>query len=129
MDSISTVYFIAILLVAYVVSILYYSIIARKTNYPHKWVVYTPFNFIIFYHALRLSLWNILLTFIPIVGYVYLIVWNVRFVKTFRGNPHILWLLLLPFGQIIVFIYLFIIVSKNEYDISPLGNGSSIIEV
>lgn len=81
--------------------------IGSKAGLKNLWLAFIPFlQFILFFHIINRSAWNVLLLIIPIVNIIFGIIYYVEFYKAFGVDT--LWIVLgilvpFPIGTILLF--------------------------
>lgn len=85
-----------------------YYFMAKKAGLSNAWWSFVPIlNSLILFDILKKSKWNIILIFIPFVGFVFSIIWLVELLRAFDRNPAmILAMLLIPGFTYFYMIYL-----------------------
>ncbi|WP_051931336.1 MULTISPECIES: DUF5684 domain-containing protein [Clostridiaceae] len=108
----NNIYFIWALVISYVIQAISYYRLAEKADLNNRWIAFIPFfQFIIFFHIIDKSAWNILFAFIiiipfigPLILAILYIVWYVEFYQRFK-TPTI-WMVLSIIFILVAWIYL-----------------------
>lgn len=111
----------------YVLESLAYFKLFKKAQTPHAWMAWIP-GFYIFplLWTIGKSGWNVLWMFVPVVDVVLIIIWMVRFLKSYGQSGHWLWFMLLPYaGPIIIYIKFLQMAFSQHVQFQGLNRGSS----
>jgi len=100
---------LGIAFLSYLLNALAYYRMAQKANVKNAWLAFIPFlQFIIFFHLIDRSAWNLLLFLVPLLNIVLVAVWHYRLFERFGagGGVGLLVIILSFFTGVAIPIYL-----------------------
>lgn len=94
-------------ILSYIIQAICYYNIAEKVKLSDSYLAFIPFfQFILFFHIIDKSAWNMFLLCIPIVNILFLVYWYIEFFSRFNVNMLVaLFSILIPFLFVILLIY------------------------
>ncbi|WP_138204129.1 DUF5684 domain-containing protein [Haloimpatiens lingqiaonensis] len=115
-------YLIWVSVISYVVQAFAYYRLAEKAGLNNKWMAFIPFlQFIIFFHIIDKSAWNVLFAFLaiipfigPLVLIIIYIIWDVEFYQRFK-TPTI-WIVLSIIFVFVAWIYVLYMAFSDDVE-------------
>lgn len=94
----------------YLVQAFAYYKMAEKAQVKNAWLSFIPFlQFVIFFHLINKSAWNIFLLIIPLVNIVLMLVWTYRLFEVFDAGG--------PVGMLVIVLSLFFGITLMVYEV------------